>query len=347
MRSKPHIVLWLVLLVGGCSQPAADHDAAMTVDGAGLDAATDGEVPPDAEPDWDAAVDAASTEPCLGTCDASAYNACTCGAADPCGWQANGICDDACRAWLPSSHFDDLPDCDADQDGLYDSVELELALAFEPFMWLSASEEGYRADRLPHFAVEPSPDGGGGLSIFYAQSYFEDYGDPDFGGLTSHLGDSEFVVVELTGGGGPWQLDRVFLSAHYRAVTDSSGWYDVGQLQLHADATGLEHPIVYVSEWKHANYRDLQSCDNGGLFTDHCEEHALVRLGIEPGRNVGNPGAVLVDDVLHDGNHEFYFTDVRFCGWRVASLDNGDRGGCTGTDSTYGDFMGWWLADQL
>jgi len=336
----------MVMLAGGCSESAAEHDAAVSLDGAGWDAAADGAMAPDAEALRDAAMDAGATGPCLGTCDASQYNACTCGAADPCGWQANGVCDDACLAWLPSSHFDDLVDCDADADGLYDSVELALAQQFEPFLWLSASEEGYRADRLPHFAVEPSPSGGGGVSVFYAQSYYQDYGDPDLGGFSSHLGDSEFVVVELVGSG-PWQVDRVFLSAHYRAVTDSSGWYDVSDLQLHADATGLEHPIVYVSEWKHANYRDLQSCDLGGLSMDHCEEHALVRLGIEPGRNVGNPGAHLVDEVLHSDNAEFYWTDIRFCGWQVASIDNGDRGSCTGVDSTYGDFMGWWLADQL
>ncbi len=346
MRRTPYITLWLVLLVGGCSQPAAEHDAAVILDAAEADAAVDGGAGWDAEVAWDAAVDASITLPCLGTCDASAYNACTCGSADPCGWQANGVCDDACLAWLPSSHFDDLLDCDGDSDGLYDSVELALAQQFEPFLWLSASEEGYRAQRLPHFAVEPSPSGGGGISIFYAQGYFEDYGDPDLGGFSSHLGDSEFVVVELVVPGA-WQVERVFLSAHYRSVTDSSGWYDTTELQLHADATGLEHPVVYVSEWKHANYRDLQSCDNGGLFTDHCEEHELVRLGIEPGRNLGNPAVNLVDDVQHGGNHEFFWAKVRFCGWQVASVANGDRGDCTGEDSTYGDFMGFWLADQL
>ncbi len=224
-------------------------------------------------------MDAAPDGPCLGTCDATSYNACTCGAADPCGWAGNGVCDDACRQWLPQSHFDDLADCDRDQDSLYDSEELRLAQQFEPFLWLSASEEGFRAARLPHFAVEPRPGGGGGLSIFYAMSYFADYGDPDLGGLTSHLGDSEFVVVEISGGG-PWHLDRVFLSAHYRSLSDSSAWVDAQQMQTVADATGVEHPVVYVSEWKHANYKDLQDCDNGAFFADHCEELDLVRLGI-------------------------------------------------------------------
>lgn len=339
------MVLCSLLMVSGCSQPAAGEDAGAPPDGALVDVAPL-DVAVVADGAADATPDASAVGPCNGTCDASQYNACTCGAADPCGWQSNGTCDDACGDWLPSSHFDDLADCDVDGDGLYDSEELALALQFEPYLWLSASEEGYRADRLPHFAVEPSPSGGGGLSIFYAQSYFEDYGDPDLGGLTSHLGDTEFVVVELTGGG-PWQLQRVFFSAHYRSMTDSSSWVDVSGIQVHADATGLEHPIVYVSEWKHANYPDLQTCDNGALFTDHCEEHELARLGIAPGGNLGNPAAMLVDDVLHDGNHEFYWTDVRFCGWRVVSTDNADRGSCTGVDSTYGDSMGWWLADQL
>ncbi len=54
-----------------------------------------------------------------------------------------------------------------------------------------------------------------------------------------------------------------------------------------------------------------------------------------------------MDEVAHLGNREYYHSDVRFCGWQVASVDNADRGGCTGTDSTYATFMGYWLADQI
>ncbi|MFH2009563.1 MAG: hypothetical protein ABI333_23425 [bacterium] len=346
-----------LLLPSGCESFApSGQDAA--VDGAAFDAALDAAEADagaqdgatgdtgvaDAEVGGDASPDGGVVEPCGGACDATAYDSCTCGAADPCGWQANGICDDACRTLVPGGHFDDGADCDLDLDGMYDTLEYELALQFEPFLWLSPREEGWRDDRYPHFAVETLP--GGGVSIFYALSYYQDYGDPDLGGLTSHLGDSEFVVVYLQGSG-PYQLAGVFLSAHYGAITNGSVYADVTEIQLHQDATGMEHPIVYVSEWKHANYTDLQSCDNGALFTDHCEEFALERVGIAPGRNVGNAVTPLQDDVSHLGNHEFYWTDVRFCGWQVASVNNGDRGACPGTDSTYLDFMTLWLTDSL
>lgn len=340
----------------GCSSDApGGHDAALPPADGAHDASAQDSGALDAAPADGGRADAALGEDgggsaCGGACGLGQRDSCTCQAIDPCGWRANGVCDDACRGVLPGGHFDDLADCDADLDGLYDGLEDELAARFEPYLWLSSREDGYRDDRLPHYAVEPIA--GPGISIFYALSYFEDYGDPDLGGLSGHLGDSEFVVVELSStgplpGDGPWQLHRVFLSAHYGTVTSGSGWFQPPDIQLTADATGTEHPVVYVSEWKHANYRSLQTCDNGAFFTDHCEEFLLERVGIAPGRNLGNDLVPLLDDVPLGGNHEFYWTDVRFCGWRVASVSNADRGDCPGQDSTYADFLSLWLTGSL
>jgi len=327
MRRLPlHTLVWLggiAVLAVRCGDPAghgtpvdaASVDAA-PVDAARVDAAPVDAAPIDAAPDAgpDAAPDAApdAMPDAAPTADASVPQ--------PCG-----------------------ADCDADGDGLPDADEVALALRFEPHLWLSLREEGFRADRLPHFAVRPLP--GGGRSIFYALAYFRDYGDPDLGGLTGHRGDSELIVVEVTADASQaWQVDRVFLSAHYQSATDSSGWYDAADLETSLDASGLAHPVVYVAEWKHGNYPDLGTCDQGGWFTDHCEQGTLEPLGIAPERHLGGPAAPLLDEVVVNGNPEWFFTEHRFCGWQEASPDEADRGDCC---TGYATWLTAWAADDL
>lgn len=50
------------------------------------------------------------TEPCNGACGLIAYDACTCGADDPCNWSNDGYCDEAC-ALYNDTPFDDSGDC--------------------------------------------------------------------------------------------------------------------------------------------------------------------------------------------------------------------------------------------
>lgn len=351
---------WFPALLLGCSgDPVGGDDPrdaapdGRSLDSGHVDAAVDGS-PGDAGPPADAGLDGGqadgATDPCGGACLQGLHDPCTCAAVDPCGWQGNGVCDDACRAVLPGTFFPDLVDCDLDLDGLYDCLEAELATQFEPYLWLSHKEEGYRDDRLPHFAV--APIAGPGVSIFYALAYYRDYGDPDLFGLTSHPGDSEVIVVEVSATGpgpqdGPWALDRLFLSAHYGTATDGSGWFGLADIQVHADASGSQHPVVYVAEWKHANYRSLSACDAGALGTDHCEEFLQELVGIAPARNLGSPLVPFLDDVLHDGNHEFFWSPIHFCGWQEASLSNADRGACPGLTSTYEAYLGRWLDGTL
>ncbi|RJO73006.1 MAG: hypothetical protein C4523_02300 [Myxococcales bacterium] len=44
-------------------------------------------------------------------CAGATLNNCTCAAADPCAWTANGACDDLCAQLYPDDHFDD-PECE-------------------------------------------------------------------------------------------------------------------------------------------------------------------------------------------------------------------------------------------
>jgi len=61
---------------------------------------------------FDDAADCSGT-PCAGECTAEEYTACTCAATDPCGWAADGNCDNYCVTNFPSDHFDDGADCTA------------------------------------------------------------------------------------------------------------------------------------------------------------------------------------------------------------------------------------------
>jgi hypothetical protein len=293
----------------------------------------------DGESGEDADSEDGGADPCEGGCVARTASDCTCAPTDPCGWIGDGVCDLACDD-RPGEHLVDLDDCDLDLDGLHDELELVLALRYEPWLWLSPREEGFRDDRLPHFAVEPT--GEGTLSLYYALSYFEDYGDPDLGGLSSHMGDTEFIVVEVSEV--DWRVIRVFLSAHYLAWNDASGWFWPEQLSFEAGEDGSLHPVAYVAEWKHANYRTLALCDMGSLFADHCAEGSLEPVGIERGRNLGNPDAPLLDGITFEGNLESYWTSLPFCGWRVASVDEDARGGCS---PAYAGYLSRWLEDDL
>ena len=282
---------------------------------------------------------------CNGDCIERRYTECSCSVEDPCGWQNDGICDDGCNQF--ESHFDDSLDCfiDLDQDGLDDNFEYEIAKRFEPYLWFT-SREGDRNQRNPHFAVrEIQEDGETKITIFYAISYFKDYGDPDLGGLTSHNGDSEFIVLILKKNiDDEWEVEFVFLSAHYATPTDSSGWYSGSEFHYYEDDEGNLHPEIYVAEWKHGNYPDVSTCNVGGFFQDHCSADVGEFLGIEPGKNLGEEYSQLIDEVVINGRVEYYWENIKFCGWQIDSTLPQDRTNCA---TSYITFINKWINDEL
>ncbi len=54
---------------------------------------------------------------CDGACADGVYDACTCGAGDPCAWAGDDYCDAACADSFPANHFDDAVDCVASSPG--------------------------------------------------------------------------------------------------------------------------------------------------------------------------------------------------------------------------------------
>ena len=49
--------------------------------------------------------------PCGGACGEGSYNACTCGAEDPCGWSGDDVCDRRCRDLVDEVEIFDDKDC--------------------------------------------------------------------------------------------------------------------------------------------------------------------------------------------------------------------------------------------
>jgi len=279
---------------------------------------------------------------CNGECDKKLSSACTCAASDPCHWVANGACDQKCVGF--EGGFDDTADCDLDHDGMFDFVEHELAAGFAPALILSTTETCDARSSM--WATQPSL-GNKYVSIFYALGYFQDCGDPETG-LYQHLGDSEFIVVDAaTSDGVTWTPERVFLSAHYKAsITDGSAWHPPEEFQFYT-GDGNAHPYVWVAVSKHGNYVSAAACDNGGLLLDYCDAGPVQLVEVKDTSNLGSLDHPLIDAAIVTESgvdyYEYYWTDLPFCGWMVASKLVADRQGCAPAANSYANQLNDWL----
>ncbi len=217
---------------------------------------------------------------------------------------------------------------DADRDGLDDACEEAVVRGFEPELVFGVEETA--PERIPFWAARP--DGDQTLRIFYAISYLADAGDPTLGGASGHDGDSEFIVLRVQyDGAGKWSLVEGYLSGHYDTFCDSGGWFPAESFAYGGALFGP--PLVYVAEGKHANYIDLEACDAGGCYQDHCSDEWHETMGIDAGRDLGLFSTPLVDQHDEAGNPEWYWTDVVFCGW--TRPDGDARDGCVPVENSY------------
>ncbi len=243
---------------------------------------------------------------------------------------------------------------DTDEDGMSDSEELALARAFAPTLLLHPDEEC--PERHPAWAVRPIF---GGASIFYAINWERDCGLPLGGGAAAHLGDAEFVVVELlqdaqTG----WEIRRIFLSAHYRSgegrtragelVLDRSGWWPTDPFinaGLGEEVLGGWHPQIVVAQHKHASYPSLDACR---LTYDSCDEGLAVALQIRAGRNLGSRHRPVLGEIELNGATEWFWRGpLPFCGWQVGSVVLSDRSACAGLRNSWFEQLTAWQEDRL
>jgi hypothetical protein len=102
---------------------------------------------------------------CTMDCQNGVYSACSCSALDPCAWQGDGICDQACADSFPANHFDDAVDCQATsctmdcQDGVYSTCSCSM---IDPCGWAGDGIcDQACADNFPGDHFDDSADCGG------------------------------------------------------------------------------------------------------------------------------------------------------------------------------------------
>ncbi|MEX2281938.1 MAG: hypothetical protein WEE89_05605 [Gemmatimonadota bacterium] len=223
---------------------------------------------------------------------------------------------------------------DVDNDGLDDFCEFQIALSFRPTISTNPYDEDIT--REPYWAAI---DAGTEIRVAYLPSYHFDNGN-EFSGIcdfetwgfcAGHFGDSEFTIAHI--GYNPstqhWLLNRLYTSAHWGTIGNSSVWSDSTQVEYPQKTRWW--PRVYVARDKHANYRSRSTCNAGGLETDSCEENIDTdRLTVLEYRNVGSgPPPAGIDStttqdnpILYSG-FEYYWTYVsgtttgKFCGGMV------------------------------
>jgi hypothetical protein len=214
---------------------------------------------------------------------------------------------------------------DADQDGFNDDCEYRLAAAFAPELRFTAGDGS--PSRETYWAVTYKPGfwPSSTVTIAYLLGYHRDGGHPLVAGATAHVGDSEFIFVELRSTGGAfWDGHRAYTSAHWRVGfpgVDRSETHEYNDLQYAYWAGGPAR--FYVAKNKHASYNSAAKCNWNG---DVCgPSHFSETVQVLPGRNVGSSHHRLVDCVgsvqpaLYPGT-ECFWTPIKFKGWNVVNV---------------------------
>ena len=218
---------------------------------------------------------------------------------------------------------------DADGDGLRDSCEHAIALAFAPRMRTSKRDPD--ETRESYWAARPTTNRYGDrlVKIFYAFAYHKDWGINGYG-IGGHLGDSEYVAVTgrlLAPWTNQWYLYSVYLSAHEGTFFERSELVPAASYPEVMD--GLA-PVVWISWSKHANFRSEYVCDHSVPF-EYCSNDR---------RSNNSP-----TEVRADANLGSYGRPLRSC---QTSRWWWDRVNYHGVECFWWDmpFRGWWGADH-
>jgi hypothetical protein len=234
----------------------------------------------------------------------------------------------------PADCFDGVQN-DLDQDGIGDYCEKRLALAFDPELAYSHSDQ---VGREPHWAERLAAHvGRSWVSIAYLLSYYIDLGSEDilcdnyigYQKCRGHYGDSEaiYLTVGYDQETQHWVLQQAELSQHLSSQTFSG---DPPHSLTYPSHFGA-YPRVYVAYGKHANYATISDCDNGNYFhMDECAPDTYARVGVQGIGDIGSSGHPLQDCMLStnplyswNGVCECYWSGARFSGWQ-GSLPNAD-----------------------
>lgn len=231
---------------------------------------------------------------------------------------------------------------DADQDGVSDFCERNIAAAFAPelrhYNLDNIQGEAYWAARK----VLPSK-----VLVAYLPAYYRDHGSPAYGcslpfappSCGGHNGDSEIIGLQVYYDAETrhWVLDRAFLSAH-GAVAEYSRGDDAYPSAFAYPAKPGGYPRIWLSEGKHANYSAQFECNLGGFFgADTCERNNTSTRFYFGGdarglgsRSLHTPAQDCKQSVnpsyiyYGSGRIECFWTNQRFRGWIPASVGGAD-----------------------
>jgi hypothetical protein len=233
---------------------------------------------------------------------------------------------------------------DVDTDGLDDECEWQIASTFAPMLRLTSGDnttgrETYWASHHKNSCGAYTPTIGGGgepqgsclwytnvIRVIYALGYYADGGCC---GLSGHVGDSEFIVLEAAYNqtDNVWYTTRAYLSAHVNQNwpgpgADGSRWWYGDEMEY---PWNRGYPRIYVSKEKHANYPTDSACDSGGwIGGDSCGGSFFdQRVGVQRTRNIGELNRQLVNCVSSVSSTrqgiECFWTDIYFDGWYTFS----------------------------
>ncbi len=220
---------------------------------------------------------------------------------------------------------------DADQDGLGDFCEKNLAFAFAPELYYWGFDN---VRREPYWVARPLVESEQVL-IGYLLSDYRDEGSSSYpcslpGAPSSchgHNGDSEaiFLTVYYNWSTQHWVLDHANYSQHGDYPTYAKGPKGYPQMLYYPEHAG-SYPRAYVSQGKHANYASQTECNNGGtLDTDTCTEvNTAARVEFSTFWNLGSRTSPRLDCVAsRNPDYEYYGSGREECYW------------------TYRNFRGW------
>jgi hypothetical protein len=252
---------------------------------------------------------------------------------------------------------------DSDSDGLTDQFEDWTANNWVPYLYFSdeeaAFENGGPLPILRLYQVTPiyktSPDvfnypqyefpeyqGPPGILITYVITYSDDYGEA-LTGIGAHSGDTETIRIFLVHPRNQpdiWDPFVLLIKRHY----DDPERYESEQFEWAGT-----HPVVWVSENKHAMYSSYQECDDESKFGvefEWCGDKYAIDYPITPGVDGFNVGERLNPNMTTFwGSSSAWGQDV-FCGGQEVSVGE-CAGGLDGkwwpapSSSSQVDLAGW------
>jgi hypothetical protein len=215
---------------------------------------------------------------------------------------------------------------DVDQDRLWDECEYRLAYLFAPALMMSRQDDCPGGEPYWSARYFDNYDPMTGLSgwgrfvrIAYLPSYYRDCGDG------AHPGDSEMITVQVTfnPNTGHWHFMKAFLTAHFFAPNSNSIWHTPSSLSFPTGDT-LDHPLVWVSTNKHANYPNAACGEPYNLTFDECRSPFLAgRFKVFPDHNIGGRTHQFVDcansinpQYWNNERVECFFSGEHFAGWQ-------------------------------